>query len=47
MITSALLIWIGIKLSAPWWFYVLAGARFLFGTIGYFCDALSGPNERK
>lgn len=47
MITSALLIWIGIKLSAPWWFYVLAGVRFLCGTIRYFIDALSGLNERK
>lgn len=46
MITSVLLIWIGLKLSAPWWFYVIAGVRFMWYTINYFCDAFYGPNER-
>lgn len=30
MITSLLLIWIGIKLSAPWWFYIFAGCALLW-----------------
>lgn len=35
MIASLLLIWIGIKLSAPWWFYIFAGCALLLNLLKF------------
>ena len=46
MITAILFIYIGIHISAPWWYFVLAGAIFLAKMATFFVSVGKKVGER-